>query len=185
MPLDVRNLAPRDRHATIFQTWQGLAEGEALLLVNDHDPLPLYYQFVCEHGGTFHWEYLEPGPQTWRVRITRGDYPDPGFRPVPKMAAIPPEAGVSGKPLQLDLRPIFARGETPCTAIDAAAARVGAGQTLVLLVPFQPVPLYAKLGRQGFSADTQRLEDGTWKVVFTRERCVTAGETEACGCAEL
>lgn len=41
------------------------------MLVNDHDPKPLYYQFAAEHTGAFSWEYLEEGPRTWRVRIGR------------------------------------------------------------------------------------------------------------------
>ncbi|MHB1250237.1 MAG: DUF2249 domain-containing protein [Polaromonas sp.] len=37
--------------------------------MNDHDPKPLYYQFDAEHPGEFTWDYLESGPETWRVRI--------------------------------------------------------------------------------------------------------------------
>ena len=50
--LDVRPMAPRDRHPTIFNLWAKLANGESFLLTNDHDPLPLYYQLACEHTGT-------------------------------------------------------------------------------------------------------------------------------------
>jgi hypothetical protein len=41
--LDVRELPPRQRHALIFETCDNLATGDALVLVNDHDPRPLYY----------------------------------------------------------------------------------------------------------------------------------------------
>jgi uncharacterized protein (DUF2249 family) len=67
--LDVRRLAPRDRHPTIFSTFDALPPGEALELVNDHDPKPLRYQFEAELPGTFTWDYLEQGPEAWRVRI--------------------------------------------------------------------------------------------------------------------
>ncbi|HKU86497.1 MAG TPA: DUF2249 domain-containing protein, partial [Casimicrobiaceae bacterium] len=50
-------------------TFRGLAPGEAFLLVNDHDPKPLYYQFKAELGDVFDWEYLESGPEVWKVRI--------------------------------------------------------------------------------------------------------------------
>ena len=43
--------------------------GAAFVLVNDHDPKPLYYQFNAEQAGQFTWEYLEQGPETWRVRV--------------------------------------------------------------------------------------------------------------------
>ena len=39
------------------------------MLINDHDPKPLYYQFAAEHAGEFVWEYSEKGPIDWRVRI--------------------------------------------------------------------------------------------------------------------
>ena len=67
--LDVRTIAPRERHPLIFTTFDALESGEAFLLVNDHDPKPLYYQFSAERQGQFTWEYLEQGPETWRVRV--------------------------------------------------------------------------------------------------------------------
>lgn len=69
--VDVRNIVPRERHPLIFGTFANLAAGEALLLVNDHDPKPLYYQFQAEYNGQFDWEYLESGPEVWKVRIGR------------------------------------------------------------------------------------------------------------------
>ena len=68
--IDVRTVAPRDRHPLIFSTFGRLQRGEALELVNDHDPRPLYYQFNDQVPGAFAWEYLERGP-LWRVAITR------------------------------------------------------------------------------------------------------------------
>lgn len=69
--VDVREIPPRDRHPLIFSTFHGLRAGEAMELVNDHDPRPLYYQFQAERPGQFSWDYLESGPQVWRVRIQR------------------------------------------------------------------------------------------------------------------
>lgn len=69
--IDVRTVAPRDRHPLIFSTFGALAAGEALELVNDHDPRPLYHQFSAQMPGQFAWDYLEAGPDTWRVAITR------------------------------------------------------------------------------------------------------------------
>ncbi|HEX5191172.1 MAG TPA: DUF2249 domain-containing protein [Solirubrobacteraceae bacterium] len=69
--LDVRTEIPARRHELIFETYDGLAPGDAFVLVNDHDPKPLYYQFAAEHEGQFRWDYLEQGPEVWRVRIGR------------------------------------------------------------------------------------------------------------------
>jgi len=69
--LDIRSIAPRDRHPLIFDLFDSLASGESFVLVNDHEPRPLYYQFAAERAGTFRWEYLENGPDVWRVRIEK------------------------------------------------------------------------------------------------------------------
>jgi uncharacterized protein (DUF2249 family) len=80
--LDVREIAPRDRHPLIFGTFDRLAEGESFELVNDHDPKPLYYQLMAEQAGRVAWTYLEEGPEVWRVRIGRVRQPaDPSLRP--------------------------------------------------------------------------------------------------------
>lgn len=69
--LDVRDIYPMLRHRQIFETFDGLKAGEAFILINDHDPKPLYYQFLHERADQFSWDYLEEGPVDWRVRIGR------------------------------------------------------------------------------------------------------------------
>ncbi len=69
--LDVRQIPPPQKHPTIFQTFDSLAPGQSFILINDHDPRPLYYQFAHEREGLFSWEYLEKGPELWRVQIGR------------------------------------------------------------------------------------------------------------------
>ncbi len=69
--LDVRAVAPRDRHPLIFATFDALDAGESFELVNDHDPKPLFYQFQAERPDEVAWEYLERGPETWRVQVGR------------------------------------------------------------------------------------------------------------------
>lgn len=67
--VDVRTIIPRERHPLIFKAFRDLAPGESFVLVNDHDPKPLRYQFQAELGEPFQWDYLEAGPEVWRVRI--------------------------------------------------------------------------------------------------------------------
>lgn len=69
--LDVRPLPPRDRHPRIHQTLAALQPGAAVLLINDHDPKPLYYELQAEHPGAFEWTYLQSGPEVWRVGIRK------------------------------------------------------------------------------------------------------------------
>lgn len=71
MQLDVRVIPPREKHPTIFRTFDALEVGQSFVLVNDHDPFPLRYQFDAERAGQFGWEYLEQGPAVWRVEISK------------------------------------------------------------------------------------------------------------------
>jgi len=41
-----------------------------LVIHNDHDPKPVYYQLLSERGDVFTWEYLQQGPQWWDIRVT-------------------------------------------------------------------------------------------------------------------
>lgn len=82
--IDVRTVPAPQRHPLIFGTFDALAPGEAFEIVNDHDPLPLYFHFEKTRLGQFDWRYLESGPARWHVRIGR-------------VAAGQPSADSSGK----------------------------------------------------------------------------------------
>jgi uncharacterized protein (DUF2249 family) len=69
--LNVVNVVPKERHPLIFGIFDALGDEQSFILINDHDPKPLYYQFLHEREGLFSWEYLEQGPERWRVRITK------------------------------------------------------------------------------------------------------------------
>jgi uncharacterized protein (DUF2249 family) len=69
--VDARIYPPREKHAIIFDTFNNLGSGEEMELINDHDPRPLYYQFSAEYAEQFEWEYLEQGPEVWRVAIKK------------------------------------------------------------------------------------------------------------------
>jgi uncharacterized protein (DUF2249 family) len=69
--LDVTVITPKERHPLIFATFDEMKKGEAFVLVNDHDPKPLYYSFLHEREGLFAWEYLEQGPTVWKVKIEK------------------------------------------------------------------------------------------------------------------
>jgi uncharacterized protein (DUF2249 family) len=69
--IDVRELPPAQRHQKIFQFVNELAVGGSFILVNDHDPKPLYYQTEAEYPKQFSWTYVENGPVVWRVEIEK------------------------------------------------------------------------------------------------------------------
>jgi uncharacterized protein (DUF2249 family) len=69
--MDVRPIPCLVKHGLIIQTWLGLPVGDHFILLNDHDPVPLYYQFSAQWPGAFTWEHLVKGPDEFRVRITK------------------------------------------------------------------------------------------------------------------
>ena len=42
--INVQEIEPRLRHQTIFDTFDTLQEGESLIIHNNHDPKPVFYQ---------------------------------------------------------------------------------------------------------------------------------------------
>lgn len=67
--INAPDLEPKIRHPKIIETFDKLKPGESFELSNDHDPKPLHYQFMIEREGMFKWEYLQTGPDKWRVMI--------------------------------------------------------------------------------------------------------------------
>ncbi len=69
--LDVREMPPWERHPTIFNTFDELEVGDTLKLVNDHEPKPLYYQFMAEMPGRVAGESEQLGPREWVALIKK------------------------------------------------------------------------------------------------------------------
>jgi uncharacterized protein (DUF2249 family) len=69
--LDVRVLPCEQRRELIFSTFDALAVGTAMEIVNDHDIKPLQGLFQNLVPGKFAWAYVEQGPDLWRVAITK------------------------------------------------------------------------------------------------------------------
>ncbi len=69
--LDVRVWVPIERHRTLLKLFKELPVGESFTFINDHDPLPLFYEFRSIHGDVVGWEYLQRGGRDWKVKVTR------------------------------------------------------------------------------------------------------------------
>jgi uncharacterized protein (DUF2249 family) len=141
--IDVRRLAPAQRHPLIFSHLGTLATGDTLRLVNDHDPKPLRYQLEAEHPGQFRWDPVEAGPSVWKVDIT-------------------------SKARVVDARPVIAAGGEPFDAIMRAADDVADDEILVVLSPFEPVPLQGVLAERGFQWVSDEIAPGDWRTTFLR-----------------
>lgn len=69
--LDVRVFVPIERHRMLLKMFAELPVGESFTFINDHDPLPLYYEFRSVHGDVVGWDYLRRGGIDWQVKVTR------------------------------------------------------------------------------------------------------------------
>jgi uncharacterized protein (DUF2249 family) len=139
--LDLRPLPPAERHQQVHAQLDALGPGETLELVNDHRPAPLRYELEATRAGQYEWSDGDDGPE----RST---------------AAITCRARI------VDARPILAQGGEPFDTIMAAVAALGPDEPLVVLAPFEPVPLEGVLSAQGFTWDAEALGGGDWRVVF-------------------
>lgn len=77
LTLDVTQIEPKFKHPRIFENFDSLNPNQAFIIHNDHDPKPLYYQLLGERGKVFTWEYLENGPEWWKVKIGKIDPAQP------------------------------------------------------------------------------------------------------------
>ena len=161
LELDVRALAPAQRHESIFAAYAELAPGAGFVLVNDHDPKPLRYQFEAEHAGDFTWDSLEAGPEVWRVRIGRP----------PAAGRAPSGAGAagSGEEPELDVRAL-AHGQRH-ESIFAAYAELAPGASFVLVNDHDPKALRYQFEAQhpsGFTWDYLEAGPKVWRVRIGR-----------------
>lgn len=67
----------------------------------------------------------------------------------------------------LDVRPELESGGEPFVHIMEAASAIKPGGTLVIIAPFEPIPLYEVLGARGFSHETAKIAADEWVVRFS------------------
>jgi len=73
LTLDVRSLPLIERHPRIFALFGSLNNGQALVLISDHEPRPLRAEFDRKHPSHFKWRQRQLGDGRWEVRIVRRD----------------------------------------------------------------------------------------------------------------
>ncbi|ALE94350.1 hemerythrin [Arthrobacter alpinus] len=69
--LDTRVIPHAIRHATIFGALEGLTSGRGILLIANHNPLPLLAQLEQRSAGKFAVDYVENGPELWKLSMVR------------------------------------------------------------------------------------------------------------------
>lgn len=75
MQLDVRGIAPWERHPLIFAAFDAAQAGDALRVTVDHEPRPLQLQFEALRPGKFSWTAYNLGDR-WEAAIVRLAVPE-------------------------------------------------------------------------------------------------------------
>lgn len=168
---DVRPIPGRTKHAQIFQRWFDLPVGQHFILLNDHDPVPLYYQFTAEFPAAFSWEYLERGPEEFRVKITKLHAITPRTPPMPgqakpAVAAVAPASAAAGAAQEVDVRGL--EPPEPLVRILDRLEALPAGATLRAHTDREPCHLFGEAEQRGFRHDCKEQADGSWITVLTR-----------------
>lgn len=69
--LDARTIPHAIRHGAIIGAAQQLQPGQAFALVAPHDPQPLLAQLHQLFGDQLAVDYLQRGPEAWKLKLTR------------------------------------------------------------------------------------------------------------------
>jgi uncharacterized protein (DUF2249 family) len=163
---DVRRIPCRAKHAQIFQRWAELPVGGHFVLVNDHDPVPLYYQFEALFRGAFTWEYLVDGPTEFHVKITRLKSSPITTPPAPPRR--PPSSAVASSDAANDLDLRGMEPPEPMLRILNTLETMPAGATFRARTDRQPIHLYSELATRGARHVCDNAPDGSWITTITR-----------------
>ena len=162
---DVRPIPCRVKHGQIFQRWFDLPVGGHFVLLNDHDPVPLYYQFSAEFPEAFAWEYVERGPVDFRVKITKLKPVESAAAPTPPAAAAAPAAS-SASDQVIDVRGL--EPPEPLIRILDRLESLPAGATLRARTDREPCHLFGEAEQRGFRCQSSESPDGGWLTIITR-----------------
>jgi len=69
--INIGAIPQEDRHTFIFSKFDSAKMDEAVVLQIDHDPKPLYFQFLFERAGQFSWDKTLLQDGSFRICITR------------------------------------------------------------------------------------------------------------------
>jgi uncharacterized protein (DUF2249 family) len=152
--IDVRDLKPQRRHEALLQIFEDIEAGEGFVLVNDHDPKPLYHELRSMHGDVIDWEYENRGDGEWRVAIekTGGS-----------------EGGAEDVVTRYDVRDIPKQERHP--TIHHRYGMIPEGGTMELIAPHEPRPLKREFHQQygdAFTWEIVESEPGRCRVRITK-----------------
>lgn len=168
--LNVSALPPQLKHPTIFSRFDELSGGENLIIHNDHDPKPLYYHLLGERGDIFTWEYLEAGPELFRIKITKNIDTQDEQEEVEEFSA--PVNATSGAEKENILNVSIIEPKLKHPTIFIRFDELVAGESLTIHNDHDPKPLYYQLlGERGNIFTWEYLQEGPdlWKVKISKK----------------
>lgn len=139
--IDAREIPKPERHGIIHGRLDALEPGETLVLITDHRPLHLCEELESLRPGESTWDGAEHDAGEWRTTFT-------------KVARV------------LDVRPILDAGEEPFETIMDTVGTLE-DEDLVVVAPFEPVPLEGVLSSQGYTFETNEVEPNHWRTRFS------------------
>jgi len=164
---DVREIPCRVKHAQIFQRWAELPVGGHFVLINDHDPVPLWYQFTAQFSSAFEWEYLQRGPDEFQVKITKVRAVEaPLSSPCPPSANHSAVCGAESDVLEIDARGL--EPPEPLIRILNALESLPAGVRLRAITDREPCHLFGEVAQRGFRHECAKQPDGSWTTLLDR-----------------
>jgi uncharacterized protein (DUF2249 family) len=89
-----------------------------------------------------------------------------GAGPANRRGLVP--SAINNPNVTLDVREDIRAGREPFSKIMNTVAQLSPDENLLLLAPFEPVPLFSVLGKMGFTHRSRKLESGDWELLFTR-----------------
>jgi regulator of cell morphogenesis and NO signaling len=170
--LFVPALQPALKHPTILKKFDDLKSGESFLLINDHDPIPLYYEMKAEKGEIFEWKKVEDGPEVWKVEITKTGAASCAVNPVKS-----DKTATSDEVFVLNVTLIEPRLKHP--TIFKYFDALKEGEAFQILNDHDPKPLYYQLlGERGNIFTWAYEENGPqWWRVQIKKNDLQNGET--------
>ena len=176
--LFVPSLQPALKHPTILKKFDDLKKNEAFLLINDHDPIPLYYEMKAEKGDIFEWKKIEDGPEVWKVEIKKTADKSSDVNPIKKN-----KEEAKSEIFVLNVTLIEPRLKHPTIFKHFDALKEG--EAFEILNDHDPKPLYYQLlGERGNIFTWSYLEQGPqrWRVQIKKNDLAngdTVGEIAA------
>ncbi|MBI5382830.1 MAG: DUF2249 domain-containing protein [Opitutae bacterium] len=166
--LDVREVDCSSKRELIFERWLSLQPGEHFVLVNHHDPVPMYYMLSGQFPEQVNWEYEERTAEYVAIRITKVGA-GIAFRPFTPPQGAATSCGHSHADDDASVIELDARGlepPEPMMRILSAVERIAAGQTVRAFTDRRPIMLLADLQSRGLHVSSTEQSNGSWLTVI-------------------